>query len=130
MAAGKVSIEFQYAPLDSAPDDAARVEVGIKSITAAKAANPDLIPVLNDNCVKYVAMPIDDLPVVFAHVFGEPNTLGLPKADITGVASRSFATGIWVLAKQLFDARTALLLSKDGTSMPRFVKYWPLTPKD
>ena len=108
---------FQYVELDAAPDEAAKAERGRQAAQKALAENPDVIMVLNDECVKYVGTAIDDKPVVFAWIFSNPKELGLPKANITGVTRRSFAADIWTLAKQITGADTVALLSKDSRSM-------------
>ncbi len=115
--------EFQYIELDSYKSDEEKNAAGDKAIETALAAKPDLIITLNDNCLKYVGSRIDSVPVVFAYIFGKPETLGMPKDNATGVLRRSYAVDIWGTAHKLLGAKTVALMSKDGMSMRGVRKY-------
>ncbi|MBA3029881.1 MAG: hypothetical protein FP816_13900 [Desulfobacteraceae bacterium] len=109
--------EFLYVDLDDAPDDMVREQLGKSTAQKVKEMAPKVVMVLNDNAVKYIGLNITEVPVVFAFVFGAPETLGLPKTNITGVARRSYAVDNWKMAKDLTGAKTVALLSKAGFSM-------------
>jgi ABC-type uncharacterized transport system substrate-binding protein len=116
-------IVFQYVELDNAPDEAVRAQRGKDAVQKAMVEDPDVVMVLNDECVKYVGMEIKDVPVVFAWIFSNPKELGLPKDNITGVTRRSFAPDIWSLANQITGAQTVALLSKNNRSMAGVRSY-------
>jgi len=116
-------IVFQYVKLDGAPDEATRVERGREAAKKALAENPDVVMVLNDESVVYVATQIKDTPVVFGYIFSDPEQLGLPQDNVTGVTRRSFAPDIWKLAREVTGAETVGLISKDSRSMAGVKSY-------
>ncbi|MBA3029213.1 MAG: hypothetical protein FP816_10445 [Desulfobacteraceae bacterium] len=113
----KIVPEYLYVGLDESSDDAARDTLGKEAVLKIKAINPDVVIAVNDNVVKYVAMQVENIPVVAGFFFGAPEALGLPTANITGVARRSFAVDIWAMAKQISGANTVSMLSKNSFSM-------------
>lgn len=115
--------EYQWVNIDAMPDAAAKEAAGMAAVEKAKASKPDLVIVINDDCLKYVGSKFDTIPVVFTYIFGQPATLGLPKANITGVTRVSYAADIWALANKLFGAKTVALLSKKSASMEGVRKY-------
>ena len=113
-----ITPEFQYAELGAAPDKATKEKRGKEAAEKAMAADPDVVVVLDDECVKYVGLEVaKQIPVVFGYIFSAPKALGLPQPNITGITRRSYAPDIWSLANQLFGAKTVALLSKDSQSM-------------
>jgi ABC-type uncharacterized transport system substrate-binding protein len=112
-----VAPEFLYVDFDGIPDDAGKIAAGNAAVEKIKGLSPDVVMVLNDNTLKYVGLNMTEVPVVFAFVFGAPDTLGLPKPNITGVARRSYAADIWKMAKELTGAKTVALISKNTFSM-------------
>jgi len=115
--ANNVSWEYFYVGLEDAPDDAARVALGKEIINKVKATNPNVIIVVFDNVITYIAKQIEDIPVVAGYFFASPDSLGLPTKNITGVARRSFAVDIWAIAKQVTGAKTVSMISKNNFSM-------------
>ena len=105
------------------PSEEEKHAAGDKAIEKILAAKPDLVITLNDNCLKYVGAKIDGLPVVFAYIFGKPQSLGLPKDNVTGVLRRSYAADIWSMAQKLMGVKTVSLLSKHSMSMAGVRKY-------
>ncbi|MBU1169848.1 MAG: hypothetical protein KKD44_09835 [Proteobacteria bacterium] len=114
---------FQWVELDTLATEELKAVAGAKALAEVRKLKPDLIVTLNDDCLKYVGTKVDDLPVVFAWIFGHPQTLGLPKANITGVTRGSYAVDTWIMAKQLTGAKTVALLSKDSNSMAGVKQY-------
>jgi putative ABC transport system substrate-binding protein len=117
LAEQNILFEYEFVALDGTPDEAVRASIGKEAVGKIKTMHPDVLVAVNDNVVKYVAMEVDDIPVVAGFFFGAPEALGLPTANITGVARRSFAVDIWSMAKQLTGAETVSLLSKNSFSM-------------
>ena len=117
LSANNTTWEYHYVGLDGALDDTERFAIGKKAISAIKALNPDVIIAVNDNVVKFVATEAGTTPVVAGFFWGSPESLGLPTANITGVARRSFAADIWSMTNQIFGATTVSLLSKNSFSM-------------
>ena len=115
--ANNVSFEYFYVGLDNAPDDAGRLALGKETVNKVKATNPNVIIVVFDNVITFVASQIEDVPVVAGYFFGSPESLGLPKKNITGVARRSFAVDIWTIAKQITGVKTVSMISKNNFSM-------------
>lgn len=119
-----ITPEFQWADLDSQPDDAGKAALGQEWAAKIKAAKPDVLISLNDTCLKFVATQLNDIPVVFAYVFSKDlKSFGLPKPNITGVTRRSYAPDIWGLAHKLTGAKTVALLSKHSIPMEGVRKY-------
>jgi len=118
-----ITAEFQYVELTTLANDKLKEAAGAEAIVKARAANPNLIIVLDDATVEYVGTKIDDLPIVFAWIFNQPQKLGLPKNNITGVIRRSYAADIWALVKKFTGAKTVSLLSKDNPSMAGVRQY-------
>ncbi len=114
------TLEFQYIALEKKGE---KEEAGMAAVARAKASNPDLVITINDDCLKYVGMKFDNIPVVFAYIFGKPASFGLPKANVTGVTRRSYAADIWALANKLLGVKTVALMSKDSVSMQNVRKY-------
>lgn len=109
---------YQWVEMDSLPNDEAKEAAGKEAIAKARAENPDLIITLNDDALKFIGSRIDDIPVVFAWIFGSPSKLGMPKDNVTGVLRTSYAADIWTLAKKLLPkADTVALISKKSASM-------------
>ncbi len=112
----KIVPEIRY--VDFIPgDDKKNVSMGEEVLEKVRQYQPDVLIAMNDSVLKYVGTKIDDIPVVFTWVFGEPKDFGLPKANITGTIRRSYAPDNWVLAKKLFNIHNVALISKDGQSM-------------
>lgn len=111
-----VTHELLFVGLYGAPE-ADKVAMGKEAVAKAKQIKPDVIVLVGDDAVKYIGTAIDDIPVVFTYVYGSPDSLGLPKANITGVSRRSFAPDIWGLAKKLTNAKTVALIGKNTSSM-------------
>jgi ABC-type uncharacterized transport system substrate-binding protein len=109
--------EFQYVELEAMATDALKTAAGVTAIATAKASHPDLIITLDDDCLRFIGSRIDDLPVVFAFVWGQPETLGLPKPNVTGIIRRSYAADTWAMARQLTGATTVALISKKNVPM-------------
>ena len=118
-----ITPEYLWVDMDAIPEPAKKEAAGMATIAKAKAGNPDLIIVINDDCLRYVGMKIENTPVVFAYIFGDPTAFGLPKANVTGVTRRSYAGDIWAMANKLFGAKTVALLSKKTASMEGVRKY-------
>jgi ABC-type uncharacterized transport system substrate-binding protein len=120
--------------MDSLADEAAKTAAGDAAIAKAKEQKPDLVITLNDDALKFIGSRIDDIPVVFAWIFGAPNTLGMPKDNVTGIIRASYAADIWKLANKLFGAKTVALISKNSASMKGISKVLegraPLLEKD
>lgn len=108
---------YQWADINSLMDDAVKTAAADEAIALAKAENPDLIITLNDDALKFIGARIDQIPVVFAWVFGEPKALGMPKENVTGVTRTSYAADIWSLAHKLMGVKNVALISKNNTSM-------------
>ncbi|MBU1194468.1 MAG: hypothetical protein KKE62_13480 [Proteobacteria bacterium] len=115
--------EYMWVDLDAVTDPAEKEKLSLTTVEKIKAATPDLVIVLNDNCLKNIGTKIDTIPVVFSYVFGNPASLGLPKSNITGVTRVSYAADIWALANKLFGAKTVALISKSSPSMEGVRKY-------
>lgn len=114
---------FQWVELDSLATEELKAAAGDAALAKAKALNPDLIITLNDDGLKYVGLKEKKLPVVFCWIFGQPQTLGLPQDNITGVARGSYAADIWIMTHQLTGAKTVALMSKTSNSMAGVKKY-------
>lgn len=112
-----VSWEYFYVDLDNAPDDAARMALGKETVNRVKATNPNVMIVVFDNVITYIAKQVEGIPVVAGYFFGSPESLGLPTKNITGVARRSFAVDIWGIANQVTGAKTVSMISKNNFSM-------------
>jgi ABC-type uncharacterized transport system substrate-binding protein len=112
-----VSWEYFYVGLDNAPDDAARMALGKETINKVKASNAKVIVVVFDNVITYIAKQVEDVPVVAGYFFGSPESLGLPTKNITGVSRRSFAVDIWAIVKQINNAKSVSMISKNNFSM-------------
>lgn len=112
-----VGYDFLFAGLEdlTSPDDLE--SKGLEMAAEAKKRKPDLIISLGNLAVKHVAVHIDEIPVVFAFVYGNIKTMGLPRPNITGVVRRSFAPDIWGLAHQLTGATRVAMLSKKSFAM-------------
>lgn len=109
---------FQWKEMDSLPTEEAKMAAGDEAIASLRAEKPDLIITLNDDALKFVGARIDDIPVVFAWVWGSPGKLGMPKDNVTGVLRTSYAADIWKLAKTILPkADTVALISKSSASM-------------
>lgn len=122
--ASGAQIVYQWVNLDAIKDPAAKAAAGKAAVAKAMAEKPDLIITLNDDCLKNVALSIDDVPVVFAFVFSDIRTIqGLPKKNITGVVRKSYAADIWGLANKLLGSKTVALISKHSISMEGVRKY-------
>lgn len=115
--------EYHWVEMEGLDNEAKKAAAGEAALARAKAVNPDLLILLNDDCVKYVGLKTNDIPVVFAWVFGTPETLGLPKSNITGVFRRSYTVDIWSMAKRLLDVDTVALISKCTESMAGVKRY-------
>ncbi len=122
-AAVGITPEYQWVDIDAMPDVASKEALAKEAIAKAKALNPDLVIVLNDDCLRYVGMKIDDIPVVFTYIFDQPAAFGLPKPNVTGVTRRSYAADIWALANKMLGAKTVALMSKKSASMEGVRKY-------
>jgi ABC-type uncharacterized transport system substrate-binding protein len=119
----QIEPEFQYVELDTLENDEAKASAGIEAIAKIRAAKPDLVISLDDNCLKFVGSKIDEIPVVFAWIWGQPEAMGLPKANITGVTRRSYAADILTMARKLTGVKTVALLSKSSASMAGVKQY-------
>jgi ABC-type uncharacterized transport system substrate-binding protein len=109
---------YQWAEMTYLHDDAAKTKAGDEAIAKARAEKPDLIVTVDDDALKYVGARIDDIPVVFAWIFGAPSQLGMPKDNVTGIIRASYAVDNWRLAKKLFpEVKTVGLLSKYSLPM-------------
>ncbi|MCJ8502719.1 ABC transporter substrate-binding protein [Desulfatitalea alkaliphila] len=115
--------DYHWVELDSLETPEAKTAAGAAALEKVRANNPDLIITLNDDCIRHIGLQVDDIPVVFAWVFGTPDTLGLPKANVTGVLRRSYAVDIWVMAKSLLNVETVALISKQSNSMAGVKRY-------
>jgi len=114
---------YQWVELDIAASEEQKAAFGAKAVEKARQAKPDLIITLSDECVKHVGMKIDDIPIVFTYVFGDPKILGLPKDNITGVTRGSYAADIWSMTHKLTGAKTVSLISKQSLSMAGVRQY-------
>ncbi|MDA8137642.1 MAG: ABC transporter substrate binding protein [Desulfobacteraceae bacterium] len=104
---------FLWADMTYQPDDAAKTKAGDAAIAAAMAEKPDLIITLDDDALKFVGSRIEKIPVVFTWIFGAPNTLGMPKDNVTGIVRASYAVDNWRLAKKLYpNMKTVAMISK------------------
>lgn len=108
--------EFLFVEL-VAIDDSIKEAVGGSFVARAMVHKPDLVITLTDDTLKYVGSKIDDVPVVFTWIFSHPNTLGMPKENITGVVRGSHSGAILGLARKLTGAKTVTVLSKNNESM-------------
>lgn len=109
---------YQWIKLGELPTDDAKEAAGKVAIANAMKQEPDLIITLNDDALKFVAAKINDIPVVFAFIFGTPSIKGMPKNNVTGVLRASYAVDMWKLAKKIFPkADTVGLISTNTVSM-------------
>ena len=108
---------YQWAEMTYMTTDEAKTKAGDVAIANARAEKPDVIIVLDDDALKFVAARIDDIPIVFAYVFGAPSDLGMPKDNVTGIIRASYAADIWRLGNKLFGAKTVGLISKNSGPM-------------
>lgn len=116
--AAGIPMILQWAEMTYATNEEEKIKAGDLAIANAKAAKPDVIIVLDDDALKYIGARIDDIPIVFAFVFGDPKGLGMPKNNVTGIIRKSYAVDNWFLAKKLFpDIKTVGLLSKYSLPM-------------
>ena len=116
--AAGITPKYLWVEMDTLPDDAAKDAAGDAMLAKARELKPDLIITLNDDCLKFLGSKVDDIPVVFAWIFGAPSSLGMPKDNITGIIRASYAADIWTLAKKVLPkADTVALLSKYSASM-------------
>lgn len=118
-----ITPEYMWVDLDAVTDSAEKEKLSLATVEKVKAAAPDVVIVMNDNCLKHIGTKIEDIPVVFTYVFGHPATLGLPKPNITGVTRASYAADIWALANKLLGVKTVALMSKKSPSMEGVRKY-------
>lgn len=117
LAGGNIVPEFWYEEIEKLADENAKAAKGKEVADKIKAAKPDLVITVNDNTLKHVGLNIEEIPVVFTFLWGSPQSVGLPKANITGVARRSYAVDVFKMAKQLTGGQTVALLSKNSLSM-------------
>jgi putative ABC transport system substrate-binding protein len=124
LAGSGTDVVYQWVDLDKLKDPAAKAAAGEAAIAKARAEKPDVIIVLNDECLKFVGLKIDDIPVIFAWVFTNTKLFPeLPKPNVTGVIRRSYAADIWGLANKLMGVKTVALISKKSESMAGVRKY-------
>ena len=109
--------EFIYADLSETAGEAVLAANAAQTIAKIQQVRPAVLIVLNDYSIKYVATKITDIPIVVAYFFTSPESLGLPKPNITGVNRGSFAVDIWKMAKQLTGADSVAMLSKKSYAM-------------
>lgn len=113
-----IPMVLQWAEMTYATNEEEKIKAGDLAIANVKAAKPDVIIVLDDDALKYIGARIDDIPIVFAFVFGDPKGLGMPKDNVTGIIRKSYAVDNWCLAKKLFpEIKTVGLLSKYSLPM-------------
>ena len=117
-----VELVFQFADLASLPTDELNAAAD-KAAAVAHAAKPDLIILLDDVTVQYLSSRIEDIPVVFAWIFSNPKSLGLPKKNVTGVVRRSYAGDIFATMAKLNGSKTVSLISKTSQSMAGVRQY-------
>ncbi len=109
---------YQWVEMDSLTTDEDKAAAGKTAIEKSREHKPDLIITLNDDALKFIGAQIDDIPVVFAFIFGSPAKLGMPKDNVTGVLRTSYAADIWKLAKTILPkVDTVALISKKSASM-------------
>lgn len=119
---GGIVPEFQFVDL-GVLSEAAKESTGTEAAAKIVAAKPDLVISLNDDCLKHIGSKIDTIPVVFAWIWSKPETLGMPKSNITGVTRQSYATDIWSMARKLTGADNVALLSRNSSSMAGVKQY-------
>ncbi|RJQ65531.1 MAG: hypothetical protein C4519_27645 [Desulfobacteraceae bacterium] len=119
-----ITPEFLFVELEKSTDEAARQARGKEAADKIRQARPDLVITVNDNATKHIGSHISDIPVVFTFVWGTPESVGLPKPNITGVLRRSYAVDIFKMAKQLSGVNTVALLSKNNLSMAGIKKMF------
>jgi ABC-type uncharacterized transport system substrate-binding protein len=108
---------YQWAEMTYLPTDEEKAKAGDAALAKARAEKPDLIIMLGDDALKFVGARIDDIPIVFAYIWGAPNALGMPKDNVTGIIRTSYAADIWRMTNKLFGAKTVGMISKGSTSM-------------
>lgn len=108
---------YQWAEMTYLTTDAQKTKAGNLAIASARAEKPDLIIVVDDDALKFIGAKIDDIPIVFAFIFGSPKTLGLPRQNVTGIIRASYAADIWGLTNKLFGVKTVALISKYSAPM-------------
>ena len=110
-------LKFHYVNFKNEDNDAAKTAKGLEAVKAVREYQPNVVITEFDDALKYVGLKIDDIPVVFTWIFGEPESFGLPKTNVTGIIRRSYAPDSWALTKQLLGIKTVGLLCKNGASM-------------
>ncbi len=108
---------YQWAEMTYLTTDEEKTKAGDAAIAKARAEKPDLIIILGDDALKFVGARIDDIPIVFAYIWGAPNASGMPKNNVTGIIRASYAADIWRMANKLFGAKTVGMISKGSASM-------------
>jgi len=108
---------YQWADMTYLASDEEKAKAGDAAIAKARAEKPELVITLGDEALKFIGARIDDIPVVFAYIWGAPNGLGMPKDNITGIIRTSYAADIWRLANKMLGVKTVGLISKKNISM-------------
>ncbi|MBI5897477.1 MAG: hypothetical protein HZB24_16200, partial [Desulfobacterales bacterium] len=108
---------YQWADMTYLTTDEAKAKAGEAAIAKARTEKPDLIIVVGDDALKFVGAPIDDLPIVFAYIWGAPSALGMPRENVTGIVRASYAGDIWRLANKLLGVKTVGMISKGSAAM-------------
>lgn len=117
LSTGNISPAYRFVELHELPDDAAKAAKGREVVAEIHQSKPDLVIAVGDAAVKYIGLHVQDIPVVFSFMFGEPKVYGLPKPNITGVARGSYAADIWAMANKLLGSKTVTMFSKKVMAM-------------
>ena len=113
--------ELLYVPLYGATE-ADKAAMGKETVEKIKLIKPDVMILIGDDAVKFIGLSIDDIPMVFSYVYADPESLGLPKPNITGVLSRSFTEDTLALAHQLTGAKTVASIGRNSDAMADVAK--------
>ncbi|MBU4270203.1 MAG: hypothetical protein L6301_00765 [Desulfobacteraceae bacterium] len=108
--------ELLYVPLYGAPE-ADKVAMGKETAEKVKLIKPNVIILIGDDAVKYIGLSINDIPMVFSYVYADPESLGLPKPNITGVLARPFTEDTLALAHQLTGVKTVAAIGRNSDAM-------------
>ena len=112
-----IPVEFIFYNLNETAGEDIIASEAKKAIEKIREINPAVVILLNDHGIKYVGTQIDDIPIVAAYFFSSPQSIGLPKPNITGVTRGSYAKDMWKMANQLMGGKTVGMISKKSFAM-------------
>lgn len=112
----QAELKIHYVDFLPEDDKATKIDKGREAVEVIKQYQPDVIVTEFDDALQYVGIKFDDIPVVFTQIYDEPENLGLPKSNVTGITRRSFAPDMWTLSKKLMGVKSVAVICKFASS--------------